>query len=37
MPYLVDAADARWGHKMGHFALVDAMYRDGFQCSSAGW
>ena len=30
-PYLVDAADARWGHKMGHFQLVDAMYRDGFQ------
>jgi acetyl-CoA C-acetyltransferase len=32
MPYLIDAVDARWGHKMGHFALVDAMYRDGFQC-----
>lgn len=32
MPYFVDAADARWGHRMGHFALVDAMYRDGFQC-----
>jgi len=31
-PYLVDAADARWGHKMGHFQFVDAMYRDGFQC-----
>jgi acetyl-CoA C-acetyltransferase len=31
MPYLIDAADARWGHKMGHFTLVDAMYRDGFQ------
>ncbi len=31
VPYLVDAADARWGHKMGNFALVDAMYRDGFQ------
>jgi acetyl-CoA C-acetyltransferase len=30
MPYLIDSADARWGHKMGHFALVDAMYRDGF-------
>jgi acetyl-CoA C-acetyltransferase len=30
MPYLVDAADARWGHKMGNFTLVDAMYRDGF-------
>ena len=32
MPYLIDAVDARWGHKMGHFTLVDAMYRDGFQC-----
>jgi acetyl-CoA C-acetyltransferase len=32
MPYLVDSVDARWGHRMGHFALVDAMYRDGFQC-----
>jgi acetyl-CoA C-acetyltransferase len=32
MPYLIDAGDARWGHKMGNFALVDAMYRDGFQC-----
>ena len=30
MPYLIDADDARWGHKMGHFTLVDAMYRDGF-------
>ena len=32
MPYLLDAADARWGHKMGNFQLVDAMYRDGFMC-----
>jgi acetyl-CoA C-acetyltransferase len=32
MPYLIDAIDARWGHRMGHFPLVDAMYRDGFQC-----
>src|SRR5262245_56381926 len=32
MPYLIDAVDARWGHRMGNFALVDAMYRDGFQC-----
>src|SRR6476620_795519 len=32
MPYLIDAIDARWGHRMGNFALVDAMYRDGFQC-----
>src|SRR5436853_6481501 len=30
MPYLIDAVDARWGHRMGHFPLVDAMYRDGF-------
>ena len=30
VPYLIDAADARWGHKMGHFEFVDAMYRDGF-------
>jgi len=32
MPYLIDSKDARWGHRMGNFALVDAMYRDGFQC-----
>ena len=32
MPHLVDSTDARWGHRMGHFALVDAMYRDGFFC-----
>jgi acetyl-CoA C-acetyltransferase len=36
MPYLIDAADARWGHKMGHFPLVDAMYRDGFSCPLSG-
>jgi acetyl-CoA C-acetyltransferase len=30
VPYLIDAADARWGHKMGNFQFVDAMYRDGF-------
>ena len=36
MPYLVDAADARWGHKMGHFQFVDAMYRDGFSCPLSG-
>src|SRR5579862_2894718 len=29
MPYLIDSEDARWGHRMGNFALVDAMYRDG--------
>ena len=32
MPYLLDSIDARWGHRMGNFTLVDAMYRDGFQC-----
>ena len=31
MPYLIDSADVRWGHRMGNFQLVDAMYRDGFQ------
>jgi acetyl-CoA C-acetyltransferase len=36
MPYFVDAEDARWGHKMGNFSLVDAMYRDGFTCSLSG-
>ena len=36
MPYLIDAIDARWGRKMGHFPLVDAMYRDGFTCSLSG-
>ncbi len=36
MPYLIDSEDARWGHKMGTFTLVDAMYRDGFTCSLSG-
>ncbi len=36
MPYLVDAADARWGHRMGDVTFVDAMYRDGFTCSVCG-
>jgi acetyl-CoA C-acetyltransferase len=36
MPYLIDAEDARWGHRMGNFTLVDAMYRDGFTCSVCG-
>jgi acetyl-CoA C-acetyltransferase len=36
MPYLIDSEDARWGHKMGSFTLVDAMYRDGFTCSVSG-
>src|SRR4030095_9210748 len=30
VPYLVDAAAAGWGHKMGPVQFVDAMYRDGF-------
>jgi acetyl-CoA C-acetyltransferase len=32
MPYLIDSEEARWGHRMGNFTLVDAMYRDGFSC-----
>lgn len=36
MPYFIEADDARWGHKMGGFPLVDAMYRDGFTCSLCG-
>ena len=36
MPHLVDAEDGRWGHRMGSFTLVDAMYRDGFTCSVCG-
>lgn len=35
MPYLIDPEDARWGRRMGHFPLVDAMYRDGFSCPLA--
>jgi acetyl-CoA C-acetyltransferase len=29
LPYLLE--NARWGFRMGHQTLVDAMYRDGFQ------
>jgi acetyl-CoA C-acetyltransferase len=36
MPYFLDAEDARWGHRMGSFRLVDAMYRDGFECALSG-
>jgi acetyl-CoA C-acetyltransferase len=36
MPYFVDSEDARWGHRLGNFSLVDAMYRDGFTCSLSG-
>ncbi len=32
MPYMMESDDARWGHKMGNFTLVDAMSRDGFFC-----
>lgn len=35
MPYFIDSEDARWGHKMGNFTLVDAMSRDGFMCPLA--
>lgn len=30
VPYLLP--DARWGHRLGHAGLVDAMYQDGFLC-----
>jgi len=30
VPYLLEGA--RWGHKMGHQELTDAMFRDGFHC-----
>jgi acetyl-CoA C-acetyltransferase len=36
MPYMLDSEDARWGHRMGHMTLVDAMYRDGFSCPLSG-
>jgi acetyl-CoA C-acetyltransferase len=36
VPYFVESEDARWGHRTGQFALVDAMYRDGFTCSLCG-
>ncbi len=36
MPHLVESEDGRWGHRMGSFTLVDAMYRDGFTCSVCG-
>jgi acetyl-CoA C-acetyltransferase len=36
VPYLLEADVARWGHRMGHASLVDAMYRDGFQCPLSG-
>ncbi len=36
MPFLIDAEHARWGHRAGGFPLVDAMYRDGFECPLSG-
>jgi acetyl-CoA C-acetyltransferase len=36
MPHLIEADDGRWGHRMGTFTLVDAMYRDGFTCPVSG-
>jgi acetyl-CoA C-acetyltransferase len=36
MPFLIDAEDARWGHKLGEFTVADAMYRDGFVCPLSG-
>jgi acetyl-CoA C-acetyltransferase len=36
MPHLIDPDQGRWGHRMGHFTLVDAMYRDGFSCPVCG-
>jgi acetyl-CoA C-acetyltransferase len=33
VPYLLP--EARWGHKMGDHAVVDAMYQDGFLCPLA--
>jgi acetyl-CoA C-acetyltransferase len=36
MPHLIDPEMGRWGRRMGHFTLVDGMYRDGFRCSLCG-
>ncbi len=36
MPHFLESDDARWGHRMGDFRLVDAMYRDGFLCPLSG-
>ncbi len=33
VPYLL--AEARWGHRMGHHQVIDAMYQDGFFCPMA--
>jgi acetyl-CoA C-acetyltransferase len=34
VPYLLDRA--RWGYRLGHGELTDAMYRDGFLCPLSG-
>jgi len=34
VPYLLDRA--RWGARLGHMDLTDAMYRDGFSCPLSG-
>ena len=36
VPFLIDAGDVRWGHKLGQFTVADAMYRDGFLCPLSG-
>jgi acetyl-CoA C-acetyltransferase len=33
VPYLL--TEARWGHRMGHHRVTDAMYQDGFFCPMA--
>ncbi len=33
-PYMLPRA--RWGYRLGHGEVVDAMYKDGFQCPLAG-
>ncbi len=35
VPHLLTADTARWGQKMGHVEVVDAMHRDGFHCPLA--
>jgi len=34
VPYLLERA--RWGYRLGHGEVTDAMYRDGFTCSLSG-
>jgi acetyl-CoA C-acetyltransferase len=35
MPYMLEP-EARWGYRLGHQPLTDAMYRDGFACPLSG-